>query len=704
MTEYKGGFMKNIKKLAILVIALMIALSSLLLMASCGTNEESQDGTTDSSTGGNSTGDSSTGEGLKPDDKPDDVNPNLVKVTVVDQLGKPVSGASVQICQGETCFEQSIEIGSDGTGSREYDGIGEGALKAKVSSIDGMDDYLIPDEQDYVYFDEGSRELTIVVQKITVNVIDDSGEAIEGASVQLYQGEQAFKTTIYTDADGVACGFIALNGQKISCVVTEIINGSGYKLDGEAVAFEDGAYDATVVVKKTATYSVRLSSEFGEAITGAEVELYDAKTNIKQKTAHTDANGVVKFENIVRSDYYVKVTFISPAYVIAEESADGKYYFADGSDVKRLIVTELPEITYTVKVSNGLSGQTVNLYDTDNFLVASAQTDETGTAVLRAPNSSYTAILETEDGKYASSAFFVTDDSAIGEIEVTAMTAGESKDTPIILVGSKQLTLTAGQSVWLAVPNGYRKVLSVTSGVVVSYNDNQLNDNGVLIELEFEESKGEVSYFSVTSQSEKTIDVSVSAPGTKNEPIDITEDVISKGTHQIDAFGKGDLTVYYSLTADRDGAISVTVDTSYYYVLFNGVAGHPQDGDFLYPLSAGETVLISIIGSFYENESMDTGIFTFYFGEERVDYTVTVNKDEEAAQDIVVILCTKDGEEIARGTTNREGRYVFEDVVYGNSYAVKVEYPEGYTSEFEQVELGTATYCTVVLSPINAGE
>lgn len=762
--------MKNIKRLALLVAVLMMAFSMLLLMASCGDEDESDGGSTqpssatnnnsttssskpsgttgsskgdekpdptpdsstkpitpDSSSGGSTTDSSkpgSTTDSSKPGDttdsskpgsttdstKPndgieDEENPNLVKVTVLNQLGKPVSGATVQICQGETCFFKKIKTGSDGTGSREYS-LGEGVLKAKVDSIEGMADYLAPADSGYVYFDEGSRELVITIQKITVNVVDDTNKAVEGAAIQLYQGKNAFKTPIYTDAAGVAYGFIALSGEEISCVVTEIAIGSGYELDNKPVVFDNGVYETEIVVAKNATYSVKISTLLGEALKGAKVELYDVLKNRKQKTVYTDANGVAKFENMDKGEYYFKVIITSPAYVIVEESVDGKYYFAADSVTRELSVVEYPEITYTVKVSNGLGGQTVNFYNVDNELIGTQITDETGVATFMAPNGSYTAVLVADD-IYATPAYFVTDDSAVGEIKVTTDMPGSSKDNPIVLVGNQHLTLSAGQTVWFAVPNGHRKIVTITaSGVTVSYNE-QLSKVDDVMALQFTEETGAVSYFSVTTESETTIDVSASAPGTHNNPIDITEKLDENGSCTEEIAFEKNLTVYYTYTATNNGTLSVTINDQQYSVHFDGdnMGLISNSGEHIYPVSAGETVLIAI--DMLDVDALDDTGIVFSFGEEKVDYTITVNKDGDSAQGIVVILYAKNGEElveIARGTTLENGQYVFEGVDYSHDYVVKVEYPEGYTSVFEQVELGVANYGTVVLSRIKTGE
>lgn len=723
--------MKNFKKIAMLLVALMVAMSVLLVMASCGndgTGESSQggqsstDGSTESSGTGNgstdnsgstnnSTGNSSTdnsgstdssNSGNNPDNPPVDENPNLVKVTVLNQLGKPVKDAEIQICQGETCFNKPIITGNNGVGTREYT-LGTGTLKAKINSIDGNDDFIA--SSNYVYFDEGSRELTITVQKVTVNVFDDKENAIEGAVVQLIQGEAEFGSTIISDADGIAFAYVADNGENLSARVTEILSGSGYTIEKKATEFEAGEFEATIVVKKNASYSVRLSTLFGDPVSGAKVKLYSGK--ILEDVGTTNASGIVTFENLEEGSYSVEVSFVSPAYMaIGANETDGRHYFMAGSTTLEISVIDIGMITYTLTVNGSTGGDIIDILNLDNEVIETIETDENGVATFFAENGYYTAVLRTE-GAYAAPVFFVKDDAATGKFTVTNKTAGSGEDAPIFIVGETTVSFEAGKTVWFAIPNANKKTVTVISENGVSTKlggdlDFVGTGEAEFVTDAFVAGKGELVVIAIKSESAQDVTVKVNAPGTVNEPIDMSGELGSDST-SYNVSLEADGVIYFTYTATEDGAISVTLNGG--YVVFNGFdTGIEANGAIVYPIVARETVSIALWGY----ETADTSV-QFAFGEVKIDYTVSVSEDGIGTAGIVAILYAKDAEgnltEIARATSNEHGECVFVSVPCADNYIVKVEeFPEGYEAVYEEVEFLTYNYTTYALTTIKTGE
>ena len=727
--------MKNLKRFTtLLVIALVIF--SVLALASCGNdgdtgassdsstnkpssssnstqNSQKPDGSVaDSSNGGNATDSSSTGgtmdsditgstgnsttDSSKPGDgTEDDVNPNLVTVTVLNQLGKPVSGAVVQICQGEICFAKPVQTGADGTGSREYD-LGTDTLKAKLVSIKGMDDFLASEE--YVYFEDGSREITITIQKITVNVFDDSNEAIEGAQIQLYQGEYALDGDLITDADGVASGFVALTSGEFSATVSKLLmNADKYDLGKEPVSFDEGSYEGFLTVNKKKALTVKLSDFMsGTPLTGVKIKLW--LEDSFEDVATTDANGIVRFENVGDGRYSVEISFESPAYVsVGASEEDGRHYFGE-TGVLDISVIELTNITYTVNVSKGTAGETITVYDINNAVFGTYETDEKGTVTFEAPHGYYTVVLTTEDGKYAAPVSFVKGDSATGTIVKTDKVAGSAKDAPILLVGEMTVDFEASKAVWFAIPNANGKC--VTAGVEVFFEF-----DGSMVErvdgyYYFTAEKGEMAVFSVTSEvNVEGAWIETKAPGTINDPYEVSGSVKDDVTIYVGE------TVYYSYTVDKDGTLTVTIGSDV-LVLFDGNNGLNLDaGVYMYPVKAGQTVLVSLDGS-----NLMTGVDAevgFELSEKKLDYTISVTKDGDTVDGVVVILYAKNGSElveVARATTDASGMCVFADIVYAGNYVIKAECPDGYTYITEEVELGVETFGSYYFTCIKTGE
>lgn len=734
------------KKIAILMATLMLLLGMLAVFASCSCNGDggagsSQSGASSSTDNSGSTGNSTTpsqnpgntdnsstdnstsnsgtdtpgtnsstttpstdnsGAGSStvtpPDDQKPQDDPNLVKVTVINrETGKGVNGAAIQICQGETCFFQPIKTGADGVGTRTYD-LKEGQLKAKINSITGVDDFIASNE--YVYFDEGSRELVIYVQRVVINVFDDKEQAVDGAKIQLQMGENTYADSLITDPDGMVTGVITLHGGELSARVTEVLSGGAYDLSQAQATFESGEYGCTIIAKKKATYSVRVATMFGDAVVGAQVKLY--ADGFLEDVVKTNENGIATFENLGEGDYSVEVIIVSPAYEVIGAGDDGKFHFTSDSTTIEVTVVTHSEITYTVSVSTELAGYVIDVYNVDDEIIETIVTDENGIATFVAPNGYYTAVLRA-DNVYIEPAYFVYNDSAVGKIKITNKIPGASKESPIILLGEVQLNLEAGQTVWFAVPNGHRKVVSIVStGVKLDYNDDLSQIvNGT---FNLSEAKGQISIFSITADEAQSVDVSMKAPGTHNNPFDVTDKVGADGYTE-EATIEKDTTIYYSYTAKEDGTLCVTTDASVdVHFDGDGVGLVTDDGKHLFPLSKGETVLIAVNG-FDVGADFATSV-KFNFGEEKVDYTIYVNKDGDVASNIVVILYKQNGDElteVVRGTTGENGRVVFADVVFADNYVVKVEYPEGYTSNFEEIALEMSNYGSYSLTRIKTG-
>lgn len=693
------------KRIATVALILLVVLSLGILMVSCGDNtpDSSNQSSTNESTGtSSSTSDSNSTDSSTPGDNTDVENPNLVKVTVLDQNGKGIKGAAVQICQGETCFAKPIVTGKDGTGSREFT-LGEGTLKAKILEIDGNEDFIASTE--YVYFNGDSRELTIKIRKIVVNVFDQDDKAVEAAVVQLYQGESALDDVIVTDADGIAYAFVMLNGGEIGAKVTEVLSGGGYEPADEVTYFGTGIYEGNVVVSKNQSYTVKFTTMMGSNVVGAKVELYDVLKNRKQQTAYTDANGIARFEDVEPGDYYVKVFVESPAYTIITESTDGKYMFGKSTSIN-IEAVEFSYIEYTLNAPADMGEVSIAVYDKYFQYVDVYPSFENGTAKFEMENGDYVVIITSYDeGVYYEPVFFSKYDSAVGEIVKKNGVAGSSREFPIYIGGGEFFTIGAGETVWYAIPFAQGKEVAFTSyGAEYSVLFDG-HDAPFTVSDEFSmEISGEskVVLFTVTASAEGADGmISATAPGSLNDPFDING-FINGDKIVVDATIEK---VYYSFTATENGTIVVTLPSDLYEVIFEGCetkTTYNDDGTvtvMLYVMT--EEVVVFSFRAF--NESYDLVDASdielgFSFGEVKTDYVAYVYADFNAASGVVVILYRYDNDtwqyvEVARATTDAEGMCVFADIAYENGYMLRVEAPENYElSEDTYFGAETETY------------
>ncbi|MBE6674144.1 MAG: hypothetical protein E7596_03445 [Ruminococcaceae bacterium] len=724
--------MKNFKRIASLVLALMLALSMVALMASCGEDENppaSSQSSTGNSTTGSSNTDNSTGTS-KPgnDDEIDMSNPNLVKITVVDEKGNAIKGAEVQICQGENCFMMPIITGENGVGVREYSPLSEEVLKAKVKSIEGYKNYMLPADDGYVYFQSGSRELTITVRSITVNVFDQNGKSIENATVQLYQGEYAFKGTLVTNEDGIASTFIAVSGDELSAVVTKIDSDKAYDIESDPTAFGVGVYDGTVVVKKLEDYVVKLSTMLGTNIEGAKVELFNAENGRKQKTVYTNANGIAKFEGMTPAGYYVVVTIEDPTYKIYTEDVDGKYYFADGSFTLMLGVVHVDRVTYTVKADKSLAGSWLSIYDSNhnyvdiydlsNEEIVSVTFDENGVATFMAPYGEYIVVCYSpDDNKYAVPVVFTKNGVLEGEVTLKDLAqVGSTKDNPYYAVSGYASFIEAPACKWYAVPFADGKLVSVNNYSGVNYTidlgtktvieDETYSFNGVA------NGANDMMVFSIEPKDNNfECYIEVSAPGSSGAPYDINEilgDDVNGKSEVIDLIGGN--YVYYEYTASQNGTLTITLP---YSSVILGVLN--ADGlesvvaensvSISVPVTKGYTVVFFVAGvnlETYEAVDIEDAQINFTFGEVKKSYTVTTYVDFAVKEGVTVILYKQNEDlelvEVSRTTSDANGVATFAEVEFSHGYVAKAIPPQDYVATEEYKFFGYVTDTQIYMS------
>ena len=144
----------NIKRLLAIALALCLVLS----LIACGQEsvEEPSEETGEASV--EQTAEQT--EAQTEEQTPENTNP-VYTVKIVDEAGNPISGAMVQICQGETCMPGPLS-GADGTVIFQV-----AEADYKVSFLGGVPaGYDYTTEETEFYFESGSYELTIVLKAV----------------------------------------------------------------------------------------------------------------------------------------------------------------------------------------------------------------------------------------------------------------------------------------------------------------------------------------------------------------------------------------------------------------------------------------------------------------------------------------------------------------------------------------------------------
>ena len=140
------------------ILALVLSIVMLFTMASCNlfSSTKPQETTPEGTTPGESNPEGTNPEGTKPED-----STVTYKVTVVDENGAPLSGATVQLCVGDICRLPSV-TNADGVATFNFDKA-DYTVKVTLAGYTGEAEYR---------FDANSTELKVQL----TNNSDDSGK------------------------------------------------------------------------------------------------------------------------------------------------------------------------------------------------------------------------------------------------------------------------------------------------------------------------------------------------------------------------------------------------------------------------------------------------------------------------------------------------------------------------------------------------
>lgn len=150
----------NLKKL----FAALLALCMILCLCACGDADDKTPDENNPPQSDNTQKDPEpSNEGSK-DDEPENEEPEVkgivYTITVTDEGGNPVSGAMLQMCQGEICL---LPASTDENGVVTFTVTEDGAYEAKFLSLPAGYEY-VDDVQVFPF--NGATELTIVLKAV----------------------------------------------------------------------------------------------------------------------------------------------------------------------------------------------------------------------------------------------------------------------------------------------------------------------------------------------------------------------------------------------------------------------------------------------------------------------------------------------------------------------------------------------------------
>ncbi len=140
-------------KKIIYVLLSTVAICSCLILGACGSSDNGDETTTPKQTT-NATTEAATGE--KEEQTTEDDSKVTYKVTVVDEEGKAIAGALVQLCK-DTC----VPMKTDANGVAEFK-LAEDDYNVKFVTLPAG--YAYSGTEEEFHFEDGKNELTIILK------------------------------------------------------------------------------------------------------------------------------------------------------------------------------------------------------------------------------------------------------------------------------------------------------------------------------------------------------------------------------------------------------------------------------------------------------------------------------------------------------------------------------------------------------------
>lgn len=229
--------------------------------------------------------------------------PIYYTVYVEDQLGQPVEGVDLQICNDKLCLPQKI---TDAEGVAKYEYGTLEAFKVQINSV--PEGYVMTTEK--TPFPEGKTSVRVIVKRLetyTITATDMHGKPLENILVELLDGALDVIDSFVTEADGRATFTVEpgiVNSAKVSHSEG---NGAFTPVGGHQIGFANGK-SVTVqfaISEEAFFYTIFVKDKNGVAVKDVELLLYNKNLKLIG-SATTKEDGVHSFK-LQNGDYYVVV-------------------------------------------------------------------------------------------------------------------------------------------------------------------------------------------------------------------------------------------------------------------------------------------------------------------------------------------------------------------------------------------------------------
>ncbi len=307
----------------LLSILLVMILGIVLVFASCGGNGDTNTDTdtkTDTETNTETNTDTETTTETETETETE-AKEFIYTVYVENQLGQPVEGVNLQICNDSFCLTSKI---TDAEGVAKFTIDFEDKFKVQINSVPKEGGYIMP-EVNKIPFEDGKSTMVVIIEQnetYVVTAADLHGKNLSGILVELLDESKNVVGSIVTKENGVA-EFVVAPGTYYARASHSEGNGA-YKLitiDEEGlVNFKDTKTKQIqfTVVDTPIDYTVNVEG----AKSDVKVMLYNKELDLVDEK--TTSNGVAKFQ-APNGDYFAVLDSALGTYAnYVEFSKDGK--------------------------------------------------------------------------------------------------------------------------------------------------------------------------------------------------------------------------------------------------------------------------------------------------------------------------------------------------------------------------------------------
>ena len=239
------------KKLLALILCLSMLLSFAMILTSCGAPETPETPCSHRDADDNEACDNCGEPYTDGVDKAPDEGSNTVTYTVkfVDESGAPIKGLTIRFVQGDVASENLV---TDNKGEAKIDLVESKDVRVELVSFDG---WVEPASRKLTFGRMYDLEVELEEDTsftLTATVVDENGDAVVGASIQLCVGSICL-TASETNEDGEIYGKFGTEG-KIKVKIVSLPDGyvmpSTIDDDGYHFYFAEGETDIEIVIVK----------------------------------------------------------------------------------------------------------------------------------------------------------------------------------------------------------------------------------------------------------------------------------------------------------------------------------------------------------------------------------------------------------------------------------------------------------------------